>query len=615
MGPSTPKPQRGQPAKCSDICSDHDKLSGSADDAPRKTEQRWYSGALSTQHDKEIWSVALPALASMLLEPIMGVINSALVARLGTQQLGAVSVASLAISFCTFLFSFLLFLTTPEIAAAVVKGDRGEVSRISAKGFWVAGVFGSLATACMWLGGPAIIALMKPPEAEVARYASEYISVRAFGVLAALLGFVATGTYRGWKDTRTPLYAAVGSAATSLVLNVVFIYGLGMGVYGSGLATTLAQYVSCGALCVLLVRKDMLRLADLARPPPLASVWPLLRKGLVLAVRNIISFGMILYASALCVRAGSAYQASFEIVRQVWILTIQFFECLNVAAQTLCAAYLGAGDARSAGAVLARLLALGVAVGGGVGVCVAASQCQLVAFFTSDAAVVAQVLATLPMVAALFPLDAAASIMDGSLLAAKQTDYLSYVQIVGSVLQYFGLIWLASNHMINNLTIWSTLKLLTVFRFVGGYYRNYFSPLSAYVEKQPAATTCPATSKPASARTSTSTPAASPGTDSTEEASPSAPVLDPVLATSEASSSVLAGAGVEGAKASASGSSQGASDGSSQAGHGEAGHAGQHVSGHAGNGSGHHGGEASGSGEDQDRDRAARLRAAAASAS
>lgn len=36
--------------------------------------------------------------------------------------------------------------------------------------------------------------------------------------------------------------------------------GFGWGVWGSGLATTLAQYVSCSALCVLLVRKGMLRL-------------------------------------------------------------------------------------------------------------------------------------------------------------------------------------------------------------------------------------------------------------------------------------------------------------------------------------------------------------------
>ena len=38
---------------------------------------------------------------------------------------------------------------------------------------------------------------------------------------------------------------------------------------------------------------------------------------------------------------------------------------------------------------------------------------------------------TLPIVCALFPLDAAASILDGSLLAAKQTNFMSYVQVRG----------------------------------------------------------------------------------------------------------------------------------------------------------------------------------------
>lgn len=53
---------------------------------------------------------------------------------------------------------------------------------------------------------------------------------------------------------------------------------------------------------------------------------------------------------------------------QVWILTIQFFECLNVAAQTLCAAYLG--ECRRIGTLPAwnpaghdLLLALGMGAG------------------------------------------------------------------------------------------------------------------------------------------------------------------------------------------------------------------------------------------------------------
>jgi Na+-driven multidrug efflux pump len=54
-----------------------------------------------------------------------------MIGRLGTQQLGAVSVASMVTGLCTFLFSFLLFLTTPEVAGAVGQKDMREVSQVS----------------------------------------------------------------------------------------------------------------------------------------------------------------------------------------------------------------------------------------------------------------------------------------------------------------------------------------------------------------------------------------------------------------------------------------------------------------------------------------------------
>jgi hypothetical protein len=39
-------------------------------------------------------------------------------------------------------------------------------------------------------------AALNPPEAEVYTYAVQYITVRSWGILAAMLGFVASGTYR-----------------------------------------------------------------------------------------------------------------------------------------------------------------------------------------------------------------------------------------------------------------------------------------------------------------------------------------------------------------------------------------------------------------------------------
>ena len=50
-----------------------------------------------------------------------------MVGNLGTQQLSAVSLGTLTVSFFTLVFSFLLFLTTPEVAVAAARGDKEQV--------------------------------------------------------------------------------------------------------------------------------------------------------------------------------------------------------------------------------------------------------------------------------------------------------------------------------------------------------------------------------------------------------------------------------------------------------------------------------------------------------
>ena len=96
-----------------------------------------------------------------------------------------------------------------------------------------------------------------------------------------------------------------------------------------------------------------------------------------------------------------------------------------------------------------------------------------------------QVLAALPLVACFLPLDALVSIMDGCLVAAGQTGYLSAIQIAGTGLQFLGLLFLGSQHMISTLSIWACLKLVTLFRLAGGCVRNLASSKSVYYLPRP----------------------------------------------------------------------------------------------------------------------------------
>ena len=49
---------------------------------------------LRSRHDGEIFRLAIPALAAVMLDPLMGLVDTAIVGRLGAAQLGAVGLAT-----------------------------------------------------------------------------------------------------------------------------------------------------------------------------------------------------------------------------------------------------------------------------------------------------------------------------------------------------------------------------------------------------------------------------------------------------------------------------------------------------------------------------------------
>ena len=74
------------------------------------------------------------------------------------------------------------------------------------------------------------------------------------GLPAMLVVLAATGVLRGLQDTRTPLVVAAVGAAVNVVLNLVLVYGVGLGIAGSALGTVLAQGGMAAAFVVVVVR-------------------------------------------------------------------------------------------------------------------------------------------------------------------------------------------------------------------------------------------------------------------------------------------------------------------------------------------------------------------------
>jgi uncharacterized membrane protein YgcG len=168
---------------------------------------------------------------------------------------------------------------------------------------------------------------------------------------------------------------------------------------------------------------------------------------------------------------------------QVWIISITFFESLNVATQAMAAGFLGRHDRASAREVLQRALHLSCVIGLCLGLLLWASRGPLVGLFTKDAAVALLGGAVMPIIALCMPIDAGASIMDGGLIAAGQTNALSVIQVAGSLVQYAVLAILVSRGYDSVACVWGVLKVLSLARLGGGYWLHFVSQRSAYLPR------------------------------------------------------------------------------------------------------------------------------------
>jgi Na+-driven multidrug efflux pump len=113
--------------------------------------------------------------------------------------------------------------------------------------------------------------------------------------------------------------ASVLANAANFILDVVLMFGLGFGAGGAALATTVSQYISCFVLYRMLVKKDMLRVSDVMRPPSMARLMPVLKvnmPSLPGAFSNFLCSGMCvaIIVEALCFFAKAGDVSVYECV-------------------------------------------------------------------------------------------------------------------------------------------------------------------------------------------------------------------------------------------------------------------------------------------------------------
>lgn len=415
-------------------------------------------------HDRAIFRIAIPALGALAAEPIVSLIDTAFVGRLGAVALAAVAIAGAVYTAAFAIFNFLEYAVTPFVAQSIGSGDRDAAGRFTIAAYVVSAVVGVLAGIGLFVFGTELLGVFGAEPAVLAE-ATVYLEIRSLGVPALLIILVGHGAFRGYQDTRTPLSVTLGLNLVNLVLDPLLIFSLGWGVAGAAWATVAAQWFGAIWFSVLFFWTRRRDLGISLGRFDWTALGPLFKAGGAMIVRNIALLGALTAATIVAARIGTAEVAAHQIAIRLWIFLALVLDALAIAGQALVGKELGRNREDTARAVSNRLALLGTVFGVLLSVLLTILSPWLGLWFTADNAVLAAFASILPFVILMQPLNGLVFVWDGVIIGAASFRYFAWSTAAAAVSMIGSLIVVAATGA-ELVGVWTSVMILMVVRAI-----------------------------------------------------------------------------------------------------------------------------------------------------
>ena len=211
-----------------------------------------FSPLSNPQVHRQVLALAIPMVLSNITVPLLGLVDAAVIGHLEhAWYLGGVALGSTMISVTFWLLGFLRMSTTGLAAQSYGSDDRKQLALVFLQGALMALMFAVLFLVAHSSIADLIFSWSDASE-EVKHYGMQYFSVRVWSAPAALMNFVLLGWLLGTQNSKAPMWMVIITNLTNIVLDVLFVMGLGWKVEGAALASVIADYsgMAFGLVCV-----------------------------------------------------------------------------------------------------------------------------------------------------------------------------------------------------------------------------------------------------------------------------------------------------------------------------------------------------------------------------
>jgi multidrug resistance protein, MATE family len=300
---------------------------------------------LSRVTTAQVFAIAGPAMIANLTTPLIGIVSTIAIGRLGDATLlGGVAIASVIFDCLFWLFAFLRMSTTAFTAQAVGAGESQELLPLLMRGFAVAALIGACLVVLQLPLAAVLLAAIGGSEG-VTRSARIYFGIRIWSAPLALANYVVLGWLIGRARATLALGVQIAINVINMAATVVLVLVLNAGIAGAAIAAVVAE--ATGLLLGVLIARHLSHGQLAVRRAVLLDRAKLMRMLSVnrdIMIRTASLIAVFLFFTAQGARAGDVTLAANAVLNNFLLISAFFLDGLANAAQQLCGRAYGARD-------------------------------------------------------------------------------------------------------------------------------------------------------------------------------------------------------------------------------------------------------------------------------
>jgi len=339
-----------------------------------------------TVTNRSVFAIAGPAMLANVTTPLLGVVATAAIGRLGDSAvLGGVAMAALVFDCLFWLFGFLRMGTVALTAQAYGAGDAGERTAVLARALMTSAAIGLVLIALQVPMAALIFGSMGGSDT-VRGAAEHYFFIRLWSAPFALGNYVILGWLVGLARPMLALSIQIAVNVINMALTVLLVLHFDWGISGAALAAVIAE--AAGLVIGLAMAWRVLNGRFDLGGASLFDRGKLMRMLAInrdIMIRTAALIAAYLFFTAQGARAGDVALAANAVLHNFTLVGAFFLDGLANAAEQLCGRAYGARDRTAFGRAVKLIAIWGFAFGAGASVLFFLFGSPFIDFMTANA--------------------------------------------------------------------------------------------------------------------------------------------------------------------------------------------------------------------------------------